>query len=39
MPCFRQYAGDRWQSVTAWMLQDIGEAKVPPEDLGIAPIE
>jgi tripartite-type tricarboxylate transporter receptor subunit TctC len=30
---------DRWQSVTAWLLQDTGEAKVSPEELGIARIE
>jgi tripartite-type tricarboxylate transporter receptor subunit TctC len=30
---------DRWQSVTAWLLQDTGEAKVSPEKLGIARIE
>ena len=29
----------RWQSVTAWLLQDTGEAKVSPEELGIARIE
>ena len=26
---------DRWQSVTAWLLQDVGGAKVSPEELGI----
>jgi tripartite-type tricarboxylate transporter receptor subunit TctC len=25
----------RWQSVTSWVLQDNGDAKVSPEDLGI----
>jgi tripartite-type tricarboxylate transporter receptor subunit TctC len=30
---------DRWQSVTAWLLQDTGQAKVSPEKLGIARIE
>lgn len=25
----------RWQSVTSWVLQDTGEAKVSPEELGI----
>ena len=26
---------DRWQSVTAWLLQDTGAAKTSPEELGI----
>ena len=30
---------DRWQSVTAWLLQDTGEAKVSPEELGIPRVE
>jgi tripartite-type tricarboxylate transporter receptor subunit TctC len=30
---------DRWQSVTVWLLQDTGEAKVSPEELGIPRIE
>ena len=25
----------RWQSVTAWLLQDAGAAKVSPEEFGI----
>lgn len=27
---------DRWQSVTAWAMQDAGSAKVAPDTLGIA---
>lgn len=27
---------NRWQSVTAWLLQDAGAAKVSPADLGIS---
>jgi tripartite-type tricarboxylate transporter receptor subunit TctC len=30
---------DRWQSVTAWLLQDTGAAKVSPEELGIARLD
>jgi hypothetical protein len=26
---------NRWQSITTWLLQDTGEAKVSPEELGI----
>ena len=26
---------DRWQSITTWLLQDTGAAKVSPEELGI----
>ena len=26
---------DRWQSVTSWLLEDTGEAKVSPQSLGI----
>ena len=26
---------DRWQSITAWLLQDTGAAKVSPEELGV----
>jgi tripartite-type tricarboxylate transporter receptor subunit TctC len=26
----------RWQSITAWLLQDAGAAKVSPADLGIS---